>query len=120
VLGEVGLDAVFLAPAEGRVGEHDVHAVGLTVADVGASERVVLTHERGVVDAVQQHVGDAEHMRKLLFLHGAQPLLHAPLVFRRFHVAAAHVAQGAGEKAAGATGGVEVRESATADPNPKP
>ena len=29
VLGEVGLDAVLLAPAEGRIGEDDVHAVGL-------------------------------------------------------------------------------------------
>ena len=27
VLGEVALDAVFLAPAEGRVGQDDVHAV---------------------------------------------------------------------------------------------
>ena len=29
VLGEVALDAVFLASAEGRIGENDVHAVGL-------------------------------------------------------------------------------------------
>ena len=28
VLREVALDAVFFAPAEGRIGEHDVHAVG--------------------------------------------------------------------------------------------
>ena len=29
VLREVALDAVFLAPAEGRIGEHDVDAVAL-------------------------------------------------------------------------------------------
>ena len=29
VLGEVALDAVFLAPAEGRIGENDVHTIRL-------------------------------------------------------------------------------------------
>ena len=60
------------APAEGRIGEDDVHAVGLAVADVGPRQRVVVAHEAGVFDAVQQHVGDAEHVRKLLLLDGAQ------------------------------------------------
>ena len=74
VLGEVAFDAVFLAPAEGRIGEHDVHAVGLRVADIGPRQRVVVAHEAGVLDAVQQHVGDAEHVRKLLLLDRAQGL----------------------------------------------
>ena len=80
--GEVALDAVFLAPAEGRVGEDDVHPVGLAVADVGPRQGVVVAHEAGVFDAVQQHVGDAEHVRQLLLLHGAQAGLHGLLVFR--------------------------------------
>jgi len=107
VLGEVALYAVFLAPAEGRIGEDDIHAVRLAVADVGAGERIVVAHERRVVDAVQQHVGDAQHVRKLFLFHSAQRSLHAPLVLRGLHVTATHVAQRAGEKSAGTAGGVE-------------
>ena len=77
------------------------------VADVGPGQRVVVADEAGVLNAVQQHVGDAEHVRELLLLDGAQGLLHALLVLDLFHVALAHVADGAGEKAAGAAGGVE-------------
>ena len=93
--------------AEGRIGEDDVHAVGLAVADVGPGQGVVVADEAGVLDAVQQHVGDAEHVRELLLLHGAQGLLHRLLVLGLLHVALAHVADGAGEEAAGAAGGVE-------------
>ena len=66
-----------------------------------------MAHEARILDAVQQHVGDAEHVRKLLLLHRAQGLLHLLLVLDRLHVALAHVADGAGEKAAGAAGGIE-------------
>ena len=105
--GKFDLDAVLLAPAEGRIGQHDVHAVGLRVADVGPRQRVVVAHEARVLDAVQQHVGDAEHVRKLLLLDRAQGGLHLRLVLGPLHVALAHVIDGAGEKAAGAAGGIE-------------
>ena len=39
--------------AEGGIGEDDVHAVGLAVADVGAGQGVVVADEGGIVDAVQ-------------------------------------------------------------------
>ena len=81
VLGEVTLDAIFLAAAEGRIGEDDVDAVGIAVADVGAGERVVVPDEAGVLNAVQQHVGDAEHVGELLLFDGAQGRLHGLLVF---------------------------------------
>src|SRR2546427_8733 len=42
VLGKVGLDPVFLAPAERRVGEDDVHAVSLSPADVRSGQSVVV------------------------------------------------------------------------------
>ena len=71
MLGEVALDAVFFLAAKGRVGQHDVHPVFPLPADVGPRQGVVVTHEAGVLDAVQQHVGDAQHVRQLLLLHGA-------------------------------------------------
>ena len=66
-----------------------------------------MAHEAGILNAVQQHVGDAEHVRQLLFLDGAQGFLHPLLVFHLFHVTIAHVANGAGEKSARAAGGVQ-------------
>ena len=53
VLGEVALDAVFLTPAKGRIGENDLHAVRLRVADVGPGQRIVVADKAGVLDAVQ-------------------------------------------------------------------
>ena len=66
-----------------------------------------MAHEAGIFDAVQQHVGDAQHVRQLLFLHGVQAGLHGLLVFHLFDIAVAHVTDGTGEKAAGAAGGIE-------------
>ncbi|MGA7415481.1 MAG: hypothetical protein WBW33_33730, partial [Bryobacteraceae bacterium] len=89
------------------IGEDDVDAVGRAVADVGPGEGVVVADEAGVLDAVEQHVGDAEHVRQLLLLNGCEGGLHALLVIHGFDVALAHVADGAGEEAAGAAGGIE-------------
>ena len=83
VLGEVAFDAVFFLAAEGRIGEHDVDAVRLRIADVGPGEGVVVADEAGVLNAVQQHVGDAEHVGKLLFLDCPEGLLHASARLRR-------------------------------------
>ena len=66
-----------------------------------------MADEAGILDAVQQHVGDAEHVRQLLFLDGAQASCMCLLVLDLFHVALAHVADGAGEEAAGAACGIE-------------
>ena len=61
----------------------------------------------GHVDAVQDHVGDAEHVRQRLFLHAADAGLQGFFVVGGFDVVLAHVFDGAGEKAAGAAGGIE-------------
>ena len=107
VFGKVGLDAVFLSPAEGRIGEDDIHPVRLGVADIGAGQGVVMADEGWVVDAVEKHIRDAEHVRELLFLSGAQALLHLLFVLRGLHVAFAHVADGAGQEPARTAGGIE-------------
>ena len=107
MLREVALDAIFLAPAEGRIGEHDVHAVALRIADIWPRQRVVVAHKARVLDAVQQHVRDAEHVRKLFLLNRPQGRLHLRFIFRPLHIAVAHVAQRARQKAARAAGGVK-------------
>ncbi len=107
VRGEVASRCRPPPAAEGRIGEDDVHAVAVAVADIGPGQGVVVADEAGVLDAVQQHVGDAEHVRQLLLFHGPQAGLQALLVLSLFHVVLAHVADRAGEKAAGAAGGVE-------------
>ena len=66
MLGKVGLNAVLHAGAKGRVGEDDVHAVGVGVAHVGAGQGVVVAHKAGIFHAVQQHVGNAQHVGQLL------------------------------------------------------
>lgn len=104
---KVTFDSILFLPAEGRIGEDDVHAVGLTIADIGPGQGIVVTDEGGVVDAVQQHVRHTEHVRELLFLAGAQGLLHLLFVDRFLHIAVAHVANGTGEKPAGAAGRIE-------------
>ena len=107
VLGEVAFDAVFFFAAEGGVGQHNIDSVFLFPADVGAGQGVVVTHEAGVLNAVQEHVGDAQHVRKLFFLNGAQAGLHFPFVPGPLDVMLAHVGQRTGQEPAGAAGRVE-------------
>ena len=66
-----------------------------------------MAHEAGILNAVQQHIGDAEHVRELLLFDGTQGFLHVLLVLDLFYVALAHVAHGASEESAGAAGGVQ-------------
>src|SRR5258706_12698589 len=106
MLWEIALDAVFLAPAEWRVRENDVYPVRLRVADIRPREGVVMAHEAGIFNAVQQHICDTKHVRELLFLDGSQCLLHPPLVVHFFHVTLAHVPNRAREESARTAAGV--------------
>ena len=107
VLGKVALNAVLFAAAEGRIGEHNIHPVALGIADIGPGKGVIMAHKRGIVNAVEQHIGNTEHVRELFLLCCAQGLLHLLLIFGLLHIALAHVPDGAGEKAAGAAGRVK-------------
>ena len=107
MLREVDFNAVLLAPTKRRIGEHDVHAVALGIADVWPRQRVVVAYKARVLDAVQQHIRDAKHVRKLFFLNRPQGRLHLRFVFRPLHIAVTHVAQCAGQKAASAASRVE-------------
>ena len=104
---EIVLDAVFLPAAEGRIGDDDIDALVLAPRNQRPGQRVVVAHEARVLDAVQQHVGDAEHVRKLLLLHRAQAALHRLALLGRADVFLLHVIDGAGEKPAHAAGGIE-------------
>ena len=104
--GEVGLDAVLLHAAEGRVGDDDVHAVlGRPVAQ-RAGQRVVVADVGGHVDAVQQHVGHAQQVRQVLLLDAGEAVLDGALVGLGLGLLA-QVLDGAGQEAAGAAGRVE-------------
>ena len=56
---------------------------------------------------MQEHVGDTQHVGQLLLLGGPQARLHRLFIGDALHMALAHVADRAGEEAAGAHGGVE-------------
>ena len=64
--------------------------------DVGAGQRVVVAQEGGVLDPVQQHVGNGQHVGELLLLHRAEAGLERGLVLGAFDVMLSHVADGAG------------------------
>ena len=77
--GKVGLDAVLLHAAEGRVGDDDIHALlGRPVAQ-RAGQRVVVAHIGGDVDAVQQQIGHAEDVRQVLLLDAREAFLDKAL-----------------------------------------
>ena len=61
----------------------------------------------GSSTTVKQHIGDAQHVRKLFLFHGAYCGLHLPFVRGLLDVTLAHVAQRAGQETASAAGRVE-------------
>ena len=96
----------FEVDAEGRVGEDDVDAVGRAVVAQRARQGVVVADLAGDLDAVQQHVGDAQQVRELLLLDARHRALPGVAILDRADLVA-QVLQRAGEEAAGAAGGVE-------------
>src|SRR5690348_7868977 len=107
MLRKVALDPVFFSSSEGRIRQNNIDAVGGGVADVGAGKRIVMANETRILDAMQEHVGYAEHVRKLLLFAGAERLLHDLLVLGSLHIAVTHVPERTGEKAACTAGGIE-------------
>ena len=69
--GEVGADTVFFHTAEGRIGDDAVYTLveGPIVPTLGEGV-AALDHARHL-DAVEEHVGGAEEVRKLFFLYTA-------------------------------------------------
>ena len=103
---EVGFDAVFFHAAERRIGDDDIHALLRAPVAQRARQRVVVPHVGGDVDAVQQQVGHAQHMRQVLLLDAGEAVLDVALVGFGLGLLA-QVFDGTGEEAAGAAGRVE-------------
>lgn len=78
--GEVGLDAVFLHAAEGRIGHDAVDAFLRAPVAEGAAEGVVMADAGGDVDAMEEEVGHAEDVGEVLFLDAGEALLDGALV----------------------------------------
>ena len=107
VLGKVAFDPVLLLPAEGRIGEDDVHSVGLAVADIGSGQVLSWrTKDGSSMPCSSMFV--TQSMCGSCFFSTARKACCIFCSSARFlHVVLPHVADGAGEKAAGAAGGVE-------------
>ena len=75
MLREIRLDPVLFFSAEGRIGQHDIHALVPAPGDVGTRQRIVMTKEGRVLDAVQQQVGDGKHVGEVASFppRGAKP-----------------------------------------------
>ena len=66
---EVVFDAIFFHATKGRVGDDDVDAVFVGIVPQRPAQRVVMLNIGGGVNAMQNHVGDAEHMRQGFFVN---------------------------------------------------
>jgi len=104
--GEIGLDAVLFHAAEGRVGDDDIHALFRSPVAQGASQGVVVADVGGHVNAVQEEIGHAQHVREVLLLDAGEAFLDGAFVGFGLGLLA-QMFDGADEETAGAAGGVE-------------
>ena len=100
------LDARLLDAAEGRIGEHHIHALSRRVVAQRPGQRVVVADIARHLDAVEHQVGHAQQVRQLLLLHAQDAGLQQRLLLGVAHLLA-QVLDGAHQKAARASGGVE-------------
>ena len=107
VVGEMVLDLRFLAAAVGRVHEHHVELIVLGVVQHVLEQGVVVI-DPGHVQAVEQHVGDAEHVGELLLFDAVDGIAVGRLV-RCVLDLLSQLLEPAGDEAAGAAG--EVRHA---------
>ena len=103
--GKVVFGAGLFHAAKRRVGDDDVHTVGGAIVAQRAGEGVVMGDLAGHFYAMQHHVGGAQHVGQLLFLHAPHAALQGGLVLLVLDLFA-QVLQGADQKAAGAAGWV--------------
>ena len=59
-----------------------------------------MLHKTGIFNPMQEHVGDAQHVGQLLFLHRPQACLHRLFIGNRFHRVITHVPNRTGKEAA--------------------
>ena len=103
---EIGFNAVFLHAAEGRISDDDIHAfLGAPVAQ-RSGERVAVADVGRDINAMQQQIGHAQHVRQVLFLDAGKTVLDDALVIGGLGLLA-QMLDGARQEAAGAAGGIE-------------
>jgi len=105
--GEIVLDAVLFHAAEGGIGHDDVDPVPVRIVPQGAGQGVVVPDVGGRVDAVEDHVGDAEHIGQGFLIDAADGGLEDFFVRRGIDEPGTLVFDHMGEKAAGAAGRVQ-------------
>jgi hypothetical protein len=108
LLREVGLDAVLLHASERWIGDDAVDSILRPVTGQRSGQSIVVPDVGGHVDAVQQHVGDAQQMRQRFFLNAQDRTLKQFFFVRRFDLLSQMI-DGTGEKAAGAAGRIQDR-----------
>ena len=101
----VSMPSSSMPPKGGLVTMTSTRSFGPPVAQ-RAGERVVVADVGGHVDAVQQQVGHAQHVRQVLLLDAGEAVLDGLLVGLGLRLLA-QVLDGADEEAAGAAGRVE-------------
>ena len=99
--GKVVFDVGLFTAAVGRVHQNHVEAVLRGVVQHVVQQGVVVV-DLGVVQVMQQQVGDAEHIGELLFLNAIDGVAEGCLVFGGLDLLA-QLLQPADQKAAGAT-----------------
>lgn len=104
VVGKVTHDVFFLAAAVRRIHEDLVELVVLRVVE-DVMEQAVAVVDVGVVDVVQQQVGDGEHVGELFLLDAVDGVVPEGAVVGRCDLLL-ELAQPADEEAAGAAGEV--------------
>ena len=104
VCREVVFDVGLLAAAVGRIHQHHVELVVRGVVQHVVQQAVVVV-DAGVVQVVQQKVGDAEHIGELLFLDAVDRAGPGRLIGGGLHLPA-QLLEPAHQKAAGAAGKV--------------
>ncbi len=104
VVGKVAHDVFLLAAAVRRIHEDLIKLVFLRVVE-DIMEQAVAVVDVGVVDAVQQQVGDGEHVGELLLLDAVDGVVPKGAVVGRCDLLL-ELAQPADEEAAGAAGEV--------------
>jgi len=96
---EVRFNAILFDPAEGWIGDYDIHPVPRAVGLQGTGEGVVMVDLRRYLDPVEEHIGHAEKVGHRLLLDAMNRFLKGFPVFHRLYIPVPDMLNGAGEKA---------------------
>ena len=96
--GEIGFDAVLLHASERRICDYDVHTLRRAIIAKRSCKGIIVPYLGRHLDAMEQHIGNAQKVRKRFLLNARNAALESFFILHAFNIFRADIVDSAGDE----------------------